>query len=385
MSRANVSAGARPPPPVYPPRLSISGRDILDEHGQPFVPRGFSWNRAWRMGDGAAQAALGANIARLEFRWFDNASLTPPYYPPESGQDSYNPNAPGNIDPGFLADIDMKIADATGAGLWVDLAMHPGSNSFWTDPLVNAQFLELWVFLAQRYKTHPKIAWFELIVEPSPLNDPYNSLAAMAVYRQAIDVVRAVDPLRICAVGACKNYSPRNVASMWMPDVDDLVYVINFYELASTSTNLGDGNYVKQVKDGKTPLTPYPGTYHDYRGDQPNAVATYPGAGQTVTMDKGWLNGLLGVAVNFSVSANVPVWVDQFGIISGTPNAITWAGDLADNCNAAGIGWAYWVWSTPYNSSSLLQDDIGVTWEDSGGNWHTKPDWATMLSQKLTA
>ena len=61
-----------------PPRLSVSGDQVLDPAGHPMVLRGYSWGQ-WgttQPQDAAANQAQGAKSVRIPLRWWGDYNLT---------------------------------------------------------------------------------------------------------------------------------------------------------------------------------------------------------------------------------------------------------------------------------------------------------------------
>ena len=366
-----------------PRQLVVVGTAIQTVAGHPFVPRGFTWDRAWLPSDGELNASEGANHVRITFDWMANTDPHLPPYPPQSNQDGYDPNAPGNIAPSVLSDLQARVRLATESGLYAMIACRGQSDPFYQNPLYQEQIATMWGYLAHLFADNPLVGWFETLVEPSVLGDARGGELVQTIQRQVIKAIRASDAQRIVCVGPPHAYNIRSLALVLMPDIDQIVYTSNMYDLSDQATHHGDGDFVRQLLYGKKPLTGYPGPYFDYLGSKHPGL--YPGAGTMVTLDKDFLRGLIGSAVTAAHKNNSPFYIDQCGIRSGTPNAIDWARDVIEICNDAGIGWSYWVYRSPFNPSSLLADDIGVWWQDSKGQWTLKADWIDMLSGLMSA
>lgn len=355
------------------PRLSVSGARILGPSGAPILLRGYNWNEHAQKEDAAENAAQGANLVRMTLWWHVDATKTCSGSFPDRKFDAYAPGHPGNLDPTLLAALDSKIAWASSKGLWVDLAIHGGACDFWTDPKITAQLVDMWSFLANRYRDTPRIGFYELLSEPKPRDNKSNNAELKSLYARLITAIRSKDPATPIMIGPAPTYNIRNLSSIYMPNEKNLVYTANFYEL---------NQYVKQSKKGSPVIGGYPGRYGDSRFA--DTSCNYPGkGGAAVDMDKKWLAGLLGCMTGFRASHQVPVFVNQIGIRSGVPDSLKWAGDVLNLLNADDIGWAYWVYRMRHKGNSQLGAGTAIMWEDEAGGWHSKPDWHGMISAHM--
>ena len=125
-------------------------------------------------------------------------------------------------------------------------------------------------------------------------------------------------------------------------------------------------------------INSYPSTYVDNKGGQ-SVACNYTGVGSKVMMDHIFLAGLVGCATAFRTYYHVPIFCDQIGIRTATPNAINWESDQLATFAANNIGWVHWLWRLNYSASNIQGGDQGVVWVDSSTNSHTKYDWYDML------
>ena len=284
-------------------RLSVKGDQILDPSGNPIILRGFDWGD-WgtpQPQDASDNISQGANYVRIPLSWYFGSGTGATDC--GTGQDSYDPGQPGNINPANLAMVDQEIKWAGAAHLWVDLMVRGGDCDFWTNPKIIPQYLQMWQFLANRYKDTPYIGSYEILSEPHPAtlgNKVPNEAIVKALAEKNIASIRAIDPVTPIVVGAAQTYDIRNISTAYMPGISNIIYTANFFELPT---------YVKSEK-GKDADIGYPGEYID-----PNPIGsfacTYPDEGNNkpVEMDKTWLAGLLTCATNFRSQYNVPVYI----------------------------------------------------------------------------
>jgi hypothetical protein len=363
------------------PRLLVRGSQILSPSGAPIDLRGYNWNEYVEQPDAAANRAEGANVVRMTLWWHIGRKDGCDGHYPGSKFDSYSPSSPGSVDPALLRQLDQKIQWATSQGLWVDLAIRGGDCEFWTSPAVQQQFVSMWSLLAARYKNTPYIGMYELLSEPHPKGLGDGNRLAKPIFERAIAAIRAIDPATPILVGPAPTYNIRNVSAIVMRDQHNIIYTGNFFELS---------DYVKEMKSdsggGGATHGGYPGYFTDTKGSIGDC--DYPGrGGAPVMMDKAFLAGLIQCLVKVRQTYDVPVFVQQVGVRSGTPGSMAWANDVLDVLNADHIGWTYWIYRTrPGNGrNSLHQNDIGVIYEDAGGQWRQKSDWIGMLSAHMRA
>jgi hypothetical protein len=349
------------------PRLTMKGSQLLDPNGKKITLRGFNWG-AWgaaQAGDAADNAAQGANVVRIPLSWYFDSDGTGVG---TNKQDAYAPGKPGNINPDILALIDQQIDWAVSQKLWVDVMVRGADDDFWTNPAVIPQFLEMWSFLADHYKDRPYIGMLELLSEPHPTNDQHNNDKVKALYEQVIAAVRAKDAFTPVMIGPAKDYEIRDLEQVYLADQQNVIYTANFYELPA---------YVKQTKKG--------GTVYHYPGSVPDQVNATDGCdtenvGKTVTMNKGFLSGLLKCLTGFRDAHAVPVFIQQVGLRSEVPDSLSYATDVLALFNKEQVGFTYWTYRFPYRNNTDGSGEIGVLWQDSSGTWTTKTDWLTMIS-----
>ncbi|MBA3788846.1 cellulase family glycosylhydrolase [Patescibacteria group bacterium] len=358
-----------------PERLTIKGSTIYAPDGKPFIFRGYNWGD-WgtaEQQDAADNIAQGANIVRIPLSWYfgDGSKATScgaGTQKSKSSQDSYDSGAPGNILPANLALVDQEVAWATSQHLWVDVMVRGGDCDFWTNPKIIPQYIQMWEFLANRYKDTPYIASYELLSEPHPPK-PFTNTDVKAFYEKLITAVRTVDPVTPVIIGPSKDYEIRDLEQVYIPDQSNVIYTANFYELPA---------YVKEIKTPGATLTGYPGSYQDQ--GLSSDVCNYSGKGQVVTLNKTFLSGLLGCATHFRDAHAVPIFINQVGIRSGTPGGFQYVQDVLDLFHTNNIGFAYWTYRSPTTSKGLADGDIGVVYQTSDGSWIQKPDWIARLS-----
>jgi hypothetical protein len=363
-ARAQPASGARPV--SGPPRLIVRGASIFTPDGTPFRPRGFNWGAkgSAQPQDAADNAKQGANVVRLHLSWYygshGNADCG-------GKQDSYDPNAPGFIDPTSLKYLDKQVRWGAAAHLWIDVMVRGGDCDFWTNDQVKTRYIRMWEYLAQHYKDMAYIASYSLLSEPHPPAGQGND-QVRDLFRRTIRAVRVIDDATPIVIGPAKDYDVRDLEQIYMPGQTNIVYTVNFYELSA---------YVKQIKKNGE-MTGYPGYYLD-QGNASDSC-NYVGRGQTVFMGPAFLNTLLECATNFRDAHQVPVFVDQIGIRGATPASLHYVRDVLELFKLNNLGFNYWTYRQPYAKDSLLDGGAGILWQDDAGVYHTKALWLSIIS-----
>jgi hypothetical protein len=358
-----------------PARLSVKGDEVIAPDGQPIVLRGFNWGD-WdtaQAQDGTDNITQGANIVRIPLSWYFGSGTGATDC--KTGQDSYDLNSPqtGYINPANLAILDQTVAWASSAHLWVDLMVRGGDCDFWTNPTIIPQYVQMWQFLASRYKDTPYIGAYELLSEPHPPKNLGNP-AVKGLYEKLIAAIKPIDPNTPYVVGAASVYNVRSLEGVYMSDQNDLIYTFDFFELP---------DYVKEEKSPGD-MTGYPGTYADKAPGNEASCTNYPGAGQTVHLDKSWLAGLLTCATNFRSAHNVPIWANQIGIRTETPGSTQYINDVLDLFRTDNIGFAWWTYRNRYTQSDdIVGEGAGPVYQNSNGTWSTQTNLMNILTTYL--
>jgi len=315
--------------------LSVRGSEIVDPSGRPILLRGWNWGHFGKAveTDAADNAAQGANAVRLPLRWWG-------YYT-QKGIDSRDDSATstGGISPVLLKKLDDDIRWASNAHLWIVLFIDsncgqrgmqnpenvaycdPGKqyrdgHNFWTDPAARARFIQVWRFIANRYKDTPYIGLFEPLPEPgTPTTTPAQ---IKDFYNEVMTAIRQVAPGIPFLIGANK-YHTALAQSVYEPAWKDVVYTGNLF-------------YRARGEDGGIP------NFHR-RLEQLTSLRSKHG---------------------------VPIFVQQVGVrVGDDPEASSLKAvlqDLVDNR----IGFAYWEYR-----GSNHPGEYGVLYQQAGQGWKT--------------
>lgn len=332
-------------------RLRTQGDKIYYPSGKEAMLRGFTWG-TWgttRFHDADRNTVEGANTVRIVLRWWGK------YY--DDSVDSRDDNAPGNIDPEHLAELDRMIEQASEKGLWIDLAIDsdcgqnglqqdsPGTkeycdptgkygsagHNFWTDTEARAKFIETWKFVADRYKKTPYIGMFELLPEPNPVTFPAAKISEF--YQQLIAAVHPMDPRTPFLLGS-------------------RVYMIKLVE--SSYIDVEDG--VSVIYTGNLFAHPEIGEYGDVMYD---------------------LEYRLKHLTDFREKYRVPVFVQQTGVRSEDDPGEIYADAVLALLNKNSVGWDWWE----YRQQGSFAGGYGVWYVKADGTWVKKDAVSKVISK----
>ncbi|MGD2247035.1 MAG: cellulase family glycosylhydrolase [Candidatus Methanofastidiosia archaeon] len=216
------------------------------------------------------------------------------------------------------------------------------NDSVWQDKKAQDAWVTMWQYTAYRYKDNPIVAGYDLMVEPNSnetgsnfvhdrldMWDPeefYDEYGGTLYdwnqwYPEIIDAIREVDKNTPILVGG-NGYS----AVPWLP-------------------------YSKIVRDSRIVYTAHqyaPSKYtHQWYTSR---KCTYPGKcdvdwdGRKEEFDKAWLEDYLSPIDDFIARYNVPVAVNEFGVVRWTPGAAEFMDDQMGLFEERGINNALWEW-----------------------------------------
>jgi len=141
--------GAFPRRRPIPGRMKVSGVNVLDENGNPWVMRGFVYGEVdlWNAGDSAVDKALGANCARIMCRTWGGGSYSEP------NVDGELSGAWANTLPSYIATIETQIIAAKAAGLKVNLAFDSNCGQNGNQSPSMTTYCTLGAFTGQNFYT----------------------------------------------------------------------------------------------------------------------------------------------------------------------------------------------------------------------------------------
>ena len=225
-------------------------------------------------------------------------------------------------------------------GDWFDASYL--NDSIWQDQDAQDAWMEMWRYTAQRYRDHPSVVGYDLMVEPNSnevgshaLNDLLNIWDPKEFYAQyggtlydwnqlyprITAAIREVDPNTPILIGGMA-YS----AIEWLPYLQltgdpRTVYIVHQY-----------APVVYTHQWWHVLVNTYPGVF-DTNWD-----------GVDDRFNRVWLEHLLSTVDTFAARHGVPVAVNEFGVMRWVPGAAKFMDDQMNLFEQRGINHALWVW-----------------------------------------
>ncbi len=308
------------------PRLHIDGKNIYDQNDSLVILRGFNHSR-W--GEVQAEDAsiiknkLGGNMMRTCLRWhyWGNLDSSNVVNARESG-------APGHIKPDYLEKLDSTISWNAQAGIWTILFVNSDQGSganekhFLNTPALEKEFIELWLFLANRYKDTPYIGAFEILAEPR--FEKYKRSVTHAeltqFYKKMADTISTVTKGEIpYVIGPMNHYKAANLTNDYYLDGYQIIYAANML-------------WPKQYVKGNAPYG-YPSNKLNH-----DILETY----YTTPLEFREIN-------------NVPVWVDQFGASFLADGYLDYNCEIIEYFESKNLHWSYWNFRNPNGNRGIFE------------------------------
>jgi len=209
--------------------------------------------------------------------------------------------------------------------LWAILDLHaaPGSQNedwhsdslgealLWRDKRYQAQFIQIWQFLAQRFKNEEAVAGFDILNEGVCRS---RKITLGLLYRQIVRAIRKIDVNHIIFLEG--NMYATDIEFMGKPWDDNLAYSIHFY-------------------------MPLEFTFGFVRN------LCYPGKMGNVYWSKARLRQTLNRYYRVKKKWNVPIYVGEFGQNSRCAychKEFNWLSDTLNLFKQFGFNWTYWTW-----------------------------------------
>jgi hypothetical protein len=273
----------------------------------------------------------------------------------------YDDKSPYNLNSSVQENLDKFISMAEKADLFVVIAFRTGpgrsefsflevtkrdrfgksriNNEVWKDESAQGKWVEMWRYAADRYRNHPAVIGYELMVEPNANGiwletenpgDFYPEYEGTTydwnqLYKRISAGIREVDSVTPVLIGSM-NWC----GVSWLPYLEPTgdertIYTVHQYE--------PQDEYTHQAAD-KSGAFPheYPGRF-DTNGD-----------GVIEGVDKAWISGLLGTVDSFTTQYGVPVAVTEYGLIRWQPGAALFIDDEMAVFEESGVNYAIWSW-----------------------------------------
>ena len=328
---------------VYP---EIDGTDFMGPG-----PLGPPYTQA----DMDALAAAGANWVQLSHPGLFPEK--PPYVVNNDVQDSLD-RLLNMVD---LAGMKATIAFRTGPGrsdftfYWDGAGDWFGpsylNDNVWVEEAAQDAWVDMWRYTANRYRDHPAVVGYELMVEPNSndrLLDIWDQEEFYSRYGGTLydwnqffpritSAVREVDAITPILVGG-NGYSHAGWLPYIEPSGDDrTVYIVHQYD-------------------------PMDYTHQDWN----QLRFSYPGVfdaddnGSIETVDKEWLDRLLDPIDAFKQEHGVPVAISEYGIKRWVPNAAAFIDDELSLFEKRGLNYAVWIWDPEWRPWNDQNDDFSL-------------------------
>ncbi len=311
----------------------LDGSDFLgsDHVGPPYTQADFD-----------RLAALGANYVNV------------------SGPGLFTERPPYTLDEQVQANLDNLLAMISQADMFAVITFRtgPGRSDFtfysegagdwfdeelliewvWEEQEAQDGWVEMWRTAAERYRDNPIVVGYDLMCEPHSAGalldvwEPDEFYPAYAgtlydwnqLYPHITAAIRQVDPSTPILIGG-NGWS----AVRWLPYLEPT----------------GDARTVYMVHQYEPQI--------EYTHQEPPAENTYPGEfdldwdGESDSFDRAWLDEYLSIIDQFQDEHDVPVAVNEFGVVRWVPGAAQFMDDQMALFEQRGMNHAFWVWD-PY-------------------------------------
>ena len=220
-----------------------------------------------------------------------------------------------------------------GAGDWFDQELL--REWVWEDTIAQEAWIDMWRYTAERYKGHSVVVGYELMCEPHPagIREIYEPEVFFQEYRGTIadwnklyprisSAIRDVDPDTPILIGGM-GWSSVN----WLPYLEPTgdprtVYLVHQYEPQTQYTH----------QESRHPKQGYPDQI-DLNWD-----------GKKDDFNKEWLDNYLGIIDQFQDKWQVPMGVNEYGIVRWIPGGEVFLDDQLALFEVRGLNHAIWMW-----------------------------------------
>lgn len=267
------------------------------------VAKGDTWGNDFAPSDLAGIAAQGFTAVRVPIKWSDWTAPTPPF----------------GIDEAIFEQIDAVVEEALNNGLSIVLDVHH-YEELDADPEGEAdRFLAIWGQIAVRYQDEPSSVVFELSNEP---HDQFSGPILNDLLAEAVPIIRRSNPSRTIMVGPDQWYSPLQLDTFELPDDDNLIVTMHYYE-------------------------PFPFTHQG--ASWVDDSDTWTGTTFADPQDRLVIEEEFALVADWADQNQVPIFVGEFGALDGAnrEDRLAWTRFVRDRSEQYGFSWAYWDWATP--------------------------------------
>ncbi len=273
----------------------------------------------------------------------------------------FHEEAPFEVDPRAVANLDHLLGMIQKADMFAVISFRtgPGRSEFtfmmdeadtwfdssylddtvWTDAEAQEGWISMWRYTAERYRNHPIVVGYDLMVEPNAneaVVEIWDAEEFYEVHGGTLLDWNQLHPRIAAGIREVDSQTPILVGGMsysaleWLP-------------------------YLETTED---PFTVY--TFHQYAPHQythqewGEDMLTYPGEfdadwdGIDDAFDETWLCAFLSIVDDFKAGHDVPVAVNEYGVVRWVPGAARFMDDQMSLFEAKGLNYALWVWEVSW-------------------------------------
>jgi len=223
------------------------------------------------------------------------------------------------------------------AGTWFDSSYL--NDTVWTNADAQEGWIEMWKYTAERYRNHPVVVGFDLMVEPNANETAVEIWDADEFYDlhggtlldwnqlhpRISAAIREVDPHTPILVGGM-SYSALDWL-LYLEPTDDPYTIYTFHQYAPFQ-------YTHQEPGPR--MLSYPGEF-DTNWD-----------GVDDTVDSAWLRELLTIVDDFRTEYGYPLAVNEYGVVRWIPGAARFMEDQMALFEIKGMNYALWIWEASW-------------------------------------
>jgi hypothetical protein len=297
----------------------------------------------YEQGDFDRLAAMGANYVNI------------------SHPGLFTEEAPFEVDPGVVANLDNLLGMIQQADMFAVISFRtgPGRSEFtfmldeagtwfdrsylndtvWTSADAQEGWIEMWGYAAERYRDHPIVVGFDLMVEPNANEAVVEIWDADAFYDLHAGTLldwNQLHPRISRAIREVDSHTPILVGGMsysaleWLPylePTDDSRTIYTFHQYAP---------YQYTHQEWGSRMLPYPGEFDtDWDGSDD-------------VVDAGWLRAFLTIVDDFRAEHGYPLAVNEYGVVRWIPGAAHFMDDQMALFEEKGLNYALWVWEVSW-------------------------------------
>lgn len=247
-------------------------------------------------------------------------------------------------------DLCLQWCKKAGLNLIIDLHQAPGfsfdtpdQNTLFDDAKQQDRFVDLWLYIVNRYKNEGQNVMFELLNEiVEKTSQRWNALAS-----RTLRAIRQIDTAHWIVIGGIDYNSVWRLKEMPIFDDDKIVYNFHMYVPMQLTHQHASWTAFKDYPVDfvyPSPMKPY----KDYvmLEKQRDAQPRYDDDlyEKLDVMDEQFVHAFLRPAKEFIDAHNLPLYCGEYGVIdvADSQSRANWTRDVAKFCIQYGIGRAMW-------------------------------------------